>query len=54
MYTKFVKFVLLVALSLSATACSFGGHGVDVALPSNGCSVAACTNQPNSGGVSIH
>lgn len=30
------------------------GHGVDVTLPHNGCQVAACTNQPNQGSISIH
>jgi hypothetical protein len=43
---RIIILLAIIAVSMSATACSFGGHSVDVTVGNNGCSHAPCTSQP--------
>lgn len=52
--TIIVLSVATILASWLTTACGAGGHGVDVTIGNNGCSVASCTNQPIRTNVTIH
>lgn len=46
---------LLIAMVIMATmsACSFGGHSVNVTVGNNGCNIAPCTSQPIETNITI-